>query len=78
MDGDMELALSLLVERSRGDESKWRHYISALPREMLPNLSDEAFNLASSETPPIVIDYDIYVQNGDWIAEKWQELLTGA
>ena len=36
MDGDMELALSLLVERSRGDESKWRHYISALPREMLP------------------------------------------
>ena len=49
-----------------------------LPRDMLPNLSDEAFNLASSEIPPIVIDYDIYVQNGDWIAEKWQELLTGA
>ncbi len=49
-----------------------------LPRDMLPNLSDEAFNLASSETPPITIQYDVYVENGDWIAEKWQELLTGA
>jgi putative spermidine/putrescine transport system substrate-binding protein len=49
-----------------------------LPRDMMPNLTDEAFNLASSDIPPIVIDYDVYVENGDWIAEKWQELLTGA
>ncbi len=44
----------------------------------LTNLTDEEFNLAASDIPPIVPYYDVYVKDGDWIAEKWQELLTGS
>ena len=44
----------------------------------LTDLTDEEFNLAASDIPPIVPYYDVYVQDGDWIAEKWQELLTGS
>jgi putative spermidine/putrescine transport system substrate-binding protein len=46
-------------------------------RELL-DMSDEEFAHVSSTIPPIVIAYDVYVKDGDWIAEKWQELLTGA
>jgi len=48
-----------------------------VPRD-LTDLTDEEFNLAASEIPPIVPFYDAYVKDGDWIAEKWQELLTGS
>ncbi|MBN34232.1 MAG: ABC transporter substrate-binding protein [Rhodospirillaceae bacterium] len=46
-----------------------------LPRDMLPNLTDESFNLASSEIPPIIPNYQVYVDKGDWLSEKWSELL---
>jgi len=46
-----------------------------LPRDMLPNLSDESFNRASSLIEPIVPNYAVYVEKGDWINEKWNEYL---
>ncbi len=48
-----------------------------VPREMT-DLTDEEFFFASSPIPPIVPAYDVYVENGDWIAEKWKEIITGA
>ncbi|MBT6204910.1 MAG: extracellular solute-binding protein [Rhodospirillaceae bacterium] len=48
-----------------------------LPRDMLPNLSDESFNRASSTIEPIVPNYEVYVNKGDWLGEKWNELLSG-
>jgi len=46
-----------------------------LPRDMLPNLSDESFNRASSTIEPIVPKYSVYVEKGDWISQRWNELL---
>ncbi len=48
-----------------------------VPRE-LTDLTDDEFNFAASPIPPIVPAYDVYVEQGDWIAEKWKELITGA
>ena len=49
-----------------------------LPRDMLPDLSDEAFNRASSTIDPILANYQVYVDKGDWISERWEVLLHGA
>ena len=46
-----------------------------LPRDMLPNLTDESFNRASSTVEPIVPNYQVYVDKGDWISQRWDELL---
>ena len=48
-----------------------------VPRELL-DLTDEEFAAVSSDIPPIVPAYDVYVEDGDWISEKWKELITGA
>ena len=48
-----------------------------VPRE-LTDLTDEEFDFAASPIPPIVPAYSVYVSDGDWITEKWDELLTGA
>ena len=47
-----------------------------LPRGMLPDLSDEAFGRASSSIKPIVPAYQVYVDKGDWLDEKWEEYLA--
>jgi putative spermidine/putrescine transport system substrate-binding protein len=46
-----------------------------LPRDMLPNLTDESFNRASSTVEPIVPNYQLYVDKGDWISQRWDEFL---
>jgi len=48
-----------------------------VPRKLL-DLTDAEFAAASSNIPPIVPAYGVYVKDGDWIAEKWTELVTGA
>ena len=48
-----------------------------VPRELM-DLTDEEFAAVSSDIPPIVPAYDIYVEDGDWISEKWTEIITGA
>ena len=47
-----------------------------LPRDMLPDLTDEAFDRAASTVEPIVPHYQVYVDKGDWITERWDELLS--
>ncbi len=48
-----------------------------VPRELM-DLTDEDFAAVSSDIPPIVPAYGVYVNDGDWIAEKWKEIVTGA
>ena len=48
-----------------------------IPRHLM-DLTDEEFAAVSSDIPPIIPAYSIYVNDGDWIAEKWKELITGA
>ncbi len=48
-----------------------------LPRGMLPDLGDEAFERAASTIKPIIPSYDLYVEKGDWIDERWEEYLAG-
>lgn len=43
----------------------------------LTDLTDEEFDKASSEIPPIVPYYEIYESKGDWIKERWEKYLLG-
>ena len=47
-------------------------------RRELTDLTDEEFSRASSAIPPIYPAYNVYVKDGDWIAQKWTEIVTGA
>lgn len=41
------------------------------------DLTDAEFNAVSSEIEPIVPRYDIYIEKGDWLNQKWTELIVG-
>lgn len=41
------------------------------------DLTDDEFNAVSSDIPPIIPRYDLYDSKGDWLNQKWAELITG-
>ncbi len=41
------------------------------------DLSDEEFNAVSSAIPPIIPRYDMYMTRGDWLDQKWTEMVVG-
>ncbi|WP_210529607.1 ABC transporter substrate-binding protein [Rubellimicrobium arenae] len=43
----------------------------------LTDLSDEEFAAVSSDLPPILPRYDLYVDRADWVNQKWSEMITG-
>lgn len=47
-----------------------------VPRSLL-DLTDDEFMSVSSEIDPIVPRYDLYDSKGDWLAQKWSELIAG-
>ena len=47
-----------------------------LKRDLL-DLSDKEFAAVSSEIPPIIPRYDLYVEKPDWLNQKWTELIVG-
>lgn len=40
------------------------------------DLTDEEFATVSSSIPPIIPQYEIYVKWGDWISDRWTEMIT--
>lgn len=46
-------------------------------RRDLIDLTDEEFAAVSSDIDPIVPRYDMYDQRGDWLNQKWSELIAG-
>ena len=47
-----------------------------VPREIL-SLSAVEFAAVSSDVKPIIPDYKLYTERGDWVAEKWTGMITG-
>lgn len=47
-----------------------------VPREMT-DLTDDEFAAVSSDIPPILPRYDLYVERADWVNQKWSEMVTG-
>lgn len=47
-----------------------------VPREMT-DMTEVEFAAVSSDIAPIYPAYEVYVEHGDWISEKWTELITG-
>ena len=41
------------------------------------DLTDEEFAAVSSSVPPIVPQYHIYLKWGDWISDRWTEMIAG-
>ncbi|MFQ5953795.1 MAG: PotD/PotF family extracellular solute-binding protein [Kiloniellales bacterium] len=46
-----------------------------VPRK-LTDLTDAEFAAVSSDVPPIIPEYWIYLKWGDWVSEKWTEMIT--
>lgn len=46
-----------------------------VPRDKT-DLTEEEFAAVSSSIPPIVPRYDIYLENGDWISDRWNEIIS--
>ncbi len=42
------------------------------------DLTNEEFAAVSSDKAPIIPEYRIYLEWGDWVSEKWTEMLTSA
>ncbi len=40
------------------------------------DLTDDEFNAVASEIPPIIPQYHIYLKWGDWINDRWLEMIT--
>ena len=47
-----------------------------VPRE-LTDLTDEEFNAVASDKAPILPMYELYIERGDWVSQKWSEMITG-
>lgn len=47
-----------------------------VPRDRL-DLTDEEFAAVSSEIPPIIPRYALYSEEGDWVNQRWTEMITG-
>ena len=43
----------------------------------LTDLTDKEFAAVSSDIPPIVPRYDLYQTKGDWLNQKWTEMIVG-
>lgn len=41
------------------------------------DLSDSEFAAVSSEIEPIIPAYDMYLERGDWISDRWTAMITG-
>ena len=46
-------------------------------RRDLLDLTDEEFAAVSSDIDPIIPRYDLYMSRGDWLNEKWTEMIAG-
>ncbi len=44
-------------------------------RDLL-DLTDDEFSAVSSDIPPVLPRYDLYGTRGDWLAQKWSELIS--
>ncbi|HLB81046.1 MAG TPA: ABC transporter substrate-binding protein [Dongiaceae bacterium] len=42
------------------------------------DLSAAEFDAVSSDIPPILPKYDLYLEQGDWVNQKWTEMITAA
>ena len=42
----------------------------------LTDLNDQEFQAVSSDIPPIIPRYDLYLAKGDWLSQKWSEMIT--
>src|SRR5690606_15861152 len=40
------------------------------------DLTDEEFAAVSSEIPPIIPKYELYLEEGDWVNQQWSEKIT--
>ena len=43
----------------------------------MTDLTDEEWYMVTTDDTPIVPQYDMYVQMGDWINDRWTETITG-
>ncbi len=60
-------------------QSKLSRFVGTAPtvRRDLTDLTDDEFAAVASEGTPILPKYELYVDKGDWVNQKWSETITG-
>jgi putative spermidine/putrescine transport system substrate-binding protein len=60
-------------------QAKLARFVGTAPtvRRELTDLTDEEFNAVASEGEPILPKYELYIERGDWVNQKWSEMITG-
>ena len=60
-------------------QSKLSRFVGTSPTIMrdLTDLTDDEFASVSSAIPPILPRYDVYDERGDWLSQKWSEMIVG-
>ncbi|MRX52161.1 extracellular solute-binding protein [Paracoccus sp. S-4012] len=43
----------------------------------LTDLTDDEFAAVASDLPPILPQYELYIDRADWVNQKWSEMITG-
>jgi putative spermidine/putrescine transport system substrate-binding protein len=46
-------------------------------KRSLLDLTDQEFAAVASDIPPIIPRYDLYGERGDWLDQKWTEMIAG-
>ncbi len=60
-------------------QAKLARFVGTAPMvdRALTDLTDEEFAAVSSDLPPILPRYELYLDRGDWVNERWAEMITG-
>ena len=60
-------------------QAKLSRFVGTAPtiHREITDLTDEEFAAVSSAIPPILPRYDLYLTKGDWLNQKWSELIVG-
>jgi putative spermidine/putrescine transport system substrate-binding protein len=60
-------------------QAKLARFVGTAPTvpQKLTDLTDEEFAAVASDKAPILPRYDLYLAEGDWVNQKWSELVTG-
>lgn len=60
-------------------QAKLARFVGTAPtvRRDLTDLTDEEFSAVASDVPAILPRYDMYGERGDWLNQKWSEMIAG-
>ena len=72
-------ALEFISQNPHLSQREIAFHIGTAPtvHRKLLDLTDAEFGAVASDIPPILPRYDMYEKRGDWLNQKWSEMIVG-